>query len=235
MLQDHALPPALVSVGARPGRRRGVELLRADWRPRELGRLAGHLAGPGAAALRKLGGERLLEAWTDVVELFRDPASAERRALDPPLAILAGLSPAGLAAGLEAVLAGAAGPPARRLLAPPAARPEPSFSLIVLASNLPGLAVQPLWRALARGRPALLKSASAEPLFAAAFAATLARREPLLGDAVAAATWRGGDEELEAPLLAAAREVVAYGEAATIADAPRAESSPTGRRRVSAW
>jgi hypothetical protein len=153
--------------------------------------------------------------------LFRDPASAERRALDPPLAVLARLSPAGLAAGLEAVLAGATGEPARRLLAPPAARPEPGFSLIVLASNLPGLAVQPLWRALARGSPALLKSASAEPLFAAAFAAALARREPLLGGAVAAATWRGGDEELEAPLLAAAREIVAYGEAATIADLAR--------------
>ena len=220
MLRDHAVPPALVSVAARPERRRGVELLRADWHARELGRLAGHLAGAGAAALRELGSERLLAAWTDVVDLFRDPASAERRALDPPLAVLARLSPAGLTAGLEAVLAGAAGEPARRLLAP-AAPPEPGFALIVLASNLPGLAVQPLWRALARGRPALLKSASAEPLFAAAFAAALARREPLLGDAVAAATWRGGDEDLEAPLLAAAREVVAYGEAATIADLAR--------------
>ncbi|HZI63441.1 MAG TPA: hypothetical protein VFE44_01605, partial [Thermoanaerobaculia bacterium] len=68
MLRDHAVPPALASVAARPERRRGVELLRADWQPPELGRLAGHLAGAGVEALRELGSERLLAAWTDVVD-----------------------------------------------------------------------------------------------------------------------------------------------------------------------
>jgi acyl-CoA reductase-like NAD-dependent aldehyde dehydrogenase len=93
--------------------------------------------------------------------------------------------------------------------------------VVVLASNLPGLAVQPLLQALALRRPTLLKSPSAEPLFAPAFVAALTRREPALADAVAALTWPGGDEQLEAPLLAAADEVVAYGEAETLADLAR--------------
>src|SRR6185369_1071693 len=74
--------------------------------------------------------------------------------------------------------------------------------LIVLASNLPGLAVQPLLPALALRRPVLLKSPSAEPLFAPTFLAALVRREPRLAGAVAAVAWPGGDPRLEAPVLA---------------------------------
>ncbi len=93
--------------------------------------------------------------------------------------------------------------------------------LVVLASNLPALAVQPLLPALALRRPVLLKSPSSEPLFATAFLAALTRREPRLAGAVAAATWPGGDAELEAPLLTAAGTVVAYGGAEALADLAR--------------
>jgi len=47
------------------------------------------------------------------------------------------------------------------------------------------------------------------------------RREPVLGEAVAALTWRGGQAALEEPLLAAAGRVLAYGDAAAIADLQR--------------
>ncbi|HEY6321749.1 MAG TPA: acyl-CoA reductase [Thermoanaerobaculia bacterium] len=93
--------------------------------------------------------------------------------------------------------------------------------LVVLSSNLPALAVQPLLPALALRRPVLLKSPSSEPLFAPAFLAALTRREPRLAGAVAAATWPGGDAELEAPLLAASGAVVAYGGAEALADLAR--------------
>jgi hypothetical protein len=93
--------------------------------------------------------------------------------------------------------------------------------LVVLASNLPALAVQPLLPALALRRPVLLKSPSSEPLFAPAFLAALTRREPRLAGAVAAATWPGGDAALEAPLLAAAGAIVAYGGAEALADLAR--------------
>ncbi len=93
--------------------------------------------------------------------------------------------------------------------------------LVVLASNLPALAVQPLLPALVLRRPVLLKSPSSEPLFAPAFLAALTRREPRLSGAVAAATWPGGDAELEAPLLAASGAVLAYGGAEALADNAR--------------
>lgn len=92
-----------------------------------------------------------------------------------------------------------------------------SPAVAVLAGNLPGLAVQPLLPALALRRPLLLKSATAEPLFAAAFVTALSRRVPALGEGIAAVTWRGGDALLEAPVLAAAGRVLAYGDRTAIA------------------
>ncbi|MDH3403006.1 MAG: hypothetical protein OES32_03430 [Acidobacteriota bacterium] len=83
---------------------------------------------------------------------------------------------------------------------------------VILAGNLPALAVQPLLPALALGRPVLLKSASAEPLFAPAFVRALVRAAPELASAVAAATWEGGAVELEAPILERAATVLVYGD-----------------------
>jgi len=177
----------------------------------------------GAAALREISAEDLLAAWGDTVATFLRPGSLERRALDPPLARLCGLSREGLKAGLDAVLGGVRREPAAALQAkaPRAAAEDAGPVLAVLASNLPGLAVQPLLPALILRRPVLLKSPSAEPLFAPAFLAALARREPRLAGAVAAATWQGGDIALEVPLLAAVGTVLAYGEPETLADLAR--------------
>ncbi|HEV7786802.1 MAG TPA: acyl-CoA reductase, partial [Thermoanaerobaculia bacterium] len=108
-----------------------------------------------------------------------------------------------------------------RALPAPAASAGAGPVLAVLASNLPGLAVQPLLPALALGRPVLLKSPSAEPLFAPAFLSALVRREPRLGAAVAAATWEGGDEELEAQVLAGVGTVLAYGGNEALGDLER--------------
>ena len=93
--------------------------------------------------------------------------------------------------------------------------------LAVLASNLPALAVQILLPALLVRRPVLLKSPSAEPLFAPAFLTALTRREPRLAGAVAAATWPGGDARLEAPVLEGVGTVLAYGEQKALEDLER--------------
>jgi hypothetical protein len=160
----------------------------------------------------------------ETVEAFCDPSSPERRALDPPLAAAVRLSPPGLQAGLEAVLGGVAGERAAEVIAAGAERRALAARppvLVVLAGNVPGLAVQPLLPALALGRRVVLKSSSAEPHFAPAFAAALARRAPALGEAVTALAWRGGDEAIEAPLLAECDPVLAYGDAPAIADLER--------------
>lgn len=225
MLRDFFLPPAVESPSLAPARRPEVVDEAAQWTPPALSRVAHLLADRGVLALARIGEAALLGAWAETVEVFLDPCSPERRSLDPQLARLCRLSPAGLAAGLEAVLGGVQAGPAAALFerarhqvgSPDEGRPV----LAVLASNLPALAVQPLLPALALGRPAFLKSASAEPLFAPAFLAALARREPRLGEALAAATWPGGDAALEAPLLAAAGTVLAYGGQETLDDLAR--------------
>jgi hypothetical protein len=173
--------------------------------------------------------DRLLAAWTETVETFRDPASPERRALDPALGAAVRLSPEGLSAGLEAVLGGVAGERAAEVFRAAAERREERERppvLVVLAGNVPGLAVQPLLPALALGRRVVLKSSSAEPCFAPAFVAALAGREPAVSELVTATTWRGGDEAVEAPLLAECDPVLAYGDAPAIA---ALERRATGR------
>ena len=214
---EHSRAPAFRAL-ERPGH---VRYSAARWSAESLGRLVTALR-EGEEALRRIPAEDLLAAWGDTVATFLRPGSLERRALDPPLARLCGLSREGLRAGLEAVLGGVRREPAAALFA--GARPAAAGGgpvLAILASNLPGLAVQPLLPALALGRPVLLKSPSAEPLFAPAFLAALARREPRLGAAVAAATWEGGDAELEAPVLAGVETVLAYGERETLDDLER--------------
>ena len=166
--------------------------------------------------------EELLAAWGETVEAFLDPGSPERRALDPELAKTSRLSREGLAAALEAVLGGVRTGPAAELLAEAEGLPRGGGPvLVVLASNLPGLAVQPLWPALVLRRPVLLKSPSAEPVFAPAFLDALTRREPRLKYAMGAATWRGGDEGIEAAILKRVTTIIAYGDEPALADLQR--------------
>jgi acyl-CoA reductase LuxC len=200
---------------------RPVPYLAAHWTPESLERAVAALR-KGAAELRAIPAEDLLATWEDTAATFLRPSSLERRALDPPLARLSGLSREGLKAGLEAVLGGVRREPAAALLA--RARPAQEGAgpvLAILASNLPGLAVQPLLPALLVRRPVLLKSPSSEPLFAPAFLAALVRREPRLAGAVAAATWPGGAVEIEEPVLAGVGTILAYGESQALEDLER--------------
>ncbi len=223
MLADFCLPPTLAAPETALAERDGVSYRSARWRPEGLAGLVPELAR-GGAALRALPDGDLLAAWAATVEAFLDAGSPERRALDGALSRLTELSPQGLSAGLEAVLGGVRRRPAAELLARSRQRgapPPETPALVVLAGNLPALAVQPLLPALALRRPVLLKSASAEPLFAPAFLAALGRREPRLAGAVGAAVWEGGEAELEGPLLACVGRVLAYGGAGALADLER--------------
>lgn len=224
MLRDAFLPPPLAHPleplfrpAALP---HGVRYASARWNPEALALLVSSLR-EGADALRAIPDAGLLAAWGDTVARFLRPGSLERRALDPALARLARLSRPGLDAALEAVLGGVRREAAAAVLAGARRPAEAGPVLVVLAGNLPALAVQPLLPALALRRPVLLKSSSAEPLFAPAFLAALARREPRLAGAVAAVTWPGGEVELEAPVLAGVDTVLAYGEREALDDLGR--------------
>ena len=221
MTHDAALP-----AGFEPTRstveRSGVLYEVARWTPRELQSLALHLTTAGGAALAGIASRELFDAWGDTVDAFRDPQSAERQSLDPSLTRLCRLSPPGLDAGLEAVLGGvsrdAAAPLSNEAEAWRHQSGDRGLIVVSLAANLPGLAVQPLLPALLLGHPVVVKSPSSEPLFAPAFVRALTRRLPALASALAAITWKGGDQSLEAPLLTAASRILAYGEAESIAD-----------------
>lgn len=216
MLRDAFIPSPAEPAFA-PAERDGVRYLAAQWTPETLVRLVSGLRDAG-----EIPRGDLLAAWSETVAAFLDPGSPERRELAPALARLCRLSPQGLAAGLEAVLGGVRGEAAAALFEEARTLSSPAGPvLVVLASNLPALAVQPLLPALALRRPVLLKSPSAEPLFAPAFLAALIRREPRLAGAVAAAVWPGGDDRLEGPMLSSVETVIAYGEGETLADLER--------------
>lgn len=149
-----------------------------------------------------------------MVDELRDPGSRIRQRLRRPLSRLCRLSSGGLDAGFEAVLGGVSHRHAAKVFAAADASTAASsrgLVVIFLASNLPALVVQPLLPALALGRPVLIKSATAEPLFAPAFVDALCAREPRLRPSVAAVTWPGGDRDLEATVLDRAARVLAYG------------------------
>ena len=222
LVHDAAVPGSLPprTVGSRE--RHGVFYTSVRWSAPEVRQLVARLARDGARQHRQLATPSLRQAWASTVTAFLDPTSFERRALDVSLPRLCGLSPAGTDAALSTVLGGVTGPAVDEIF--DAAHDHGDgggLVTIILASNLPALVVQPLLPALALRRPVLVKSPSAEPLFAPAFVRALVEREPRLADAVAAITWRGGDRDLEDPILAASETVVAYGDDETLADLGR--------------
>lgn len=221
MIHDAAVPPSLPQPSVRTADLEGILHTSAVWTTEELAALATHLERVGGQALRRLPTSALAAAWHDAIAALRDPDSPQRAALEQPLTRLSRLSPQGLGAALEAVLGGVGKRPADALFRQAEGRPAAGLVVVLLASNLPALAVQPLLPALALRRPVLLKSPSAEPLFAPALVRALVRREPALADAVAAIAWPGGTTTLEDPVLEAAATVVAYGEEATLRELRR--------------
>jgi len=87
----------------------------------------------------------------------------------------------------------------------------PRLAVIVAAGNVPLAWLPVLLACLAMRTPCLVKPATEDPLGPALFAATLARRLPSLAACVGVLPWRGGDEEVEAAVLAEAGALIAFG------------------------
>ena len=93
----------------------------------------------------------------------------------------------------------------------------PELVVAILAQNTPGLAIAPVFTALALRAAIVVKSARGESQFAPLLVQSLLGVDLELGAACAVHTWPGGTAAVEDPLFAAAGRVVVYGSAATVA------------------
>ena len=180
--------------------------------------LSGRLLERGPSALQSLSDDELVKSWSATLETYRDPSSAERQRLDPALCRATGMSQACLSASLDALLEGYRGETAARVIRRGRDFRGPGSTVVLLPSTVPGIALQTMLATLALRQPMLLKAASRQPYFAAAFLETLARRLPAIAEAVAVVTWKGGDPSIEEELLGSWQTVVCYGTRATIRD-----------------
>lgn len=92
----------------------------------------------------------------------------------------------------------------------------PALTMHILAGNILGVGLPGLVAATILGSPSLVKTASADPLFPALWAASVARRDPEIGEALAVLWWGGGRQDLEATAFDRAEVVIAYGSDRTI-------------------
>ena len=74
-------------------------------------------------------------------------------------------------------------------------------TLAILPSTVPGVGLEPLLACLALRLPIMMKLATREPHFSAAFVEELTRRLPDTAEAIAIGHWRGGDEAIESRVL----------------------------------
>lgn len=94
----------------------------------------------------------------------------------------------------------------------------PRLCFHIFSGNVPGVAVTSIIRALLVKSPSFGKSASDEPVLAAAFARALADADPRFAQSLAITYWPGGTEDLEAAVFGVADAVVHYGGQASLAD-----------------
>src|SRR5688572_9573039 len=92
----------------------------------------------------------------------------------------------------------------------------PRLTLVVSSGNIPGAALPSVVQALLLKSPIVVKTSSEEPVLLPAYAAALAEIDAEVGAAMAVASWRGGDEEVEAEVLSLIDAAIVYGSDATL-------------------
>jgi len=205
-----------VSAGPSPaGAGAEAELRRALGRLREAGR-----------ALRALSAREVLEALGDVLEEWRDAASAPRRALAEGLPEAAGFTRPVVERGLALALGGWSAEALRELYerelggaeGGARARLAGGFDVtaVLLAGAIPSASLATLLAPLALRSAVLAKPAARDPLTAPLLRASLARRSAVLGAACEALRFDARDDDALGAFLAADC-VVATGSDATLA------------------
>jgi len=202
------------------------------------------------ARLAKLPVARIVDAVDAAIARWMDPAYDLRRAAEELLPAVTGYSRPMVAYGLPKLLEplrrhglmallraeGLDGPHPLRPLSGPerglGERAGPRLTTIVLAGNIPAVAVESVVHALLVKSACLVKASSRDPLFPALFAQSLAEADPEVGSAVAALWWKGGSEGLDRAALGRAEAVIAYGGAGAIAGLRRLAPPAAAKRFV---
>lgn len=212
----------------------GVSLPIVEPTPAQLAMLAQQLAA-SADTLRRVPIEQIVEALDRTAQRWQQPDFAPRQALLDLLPTINGYSRAMLEHVLDRMLADWRSDVLWRRLQSSFGEPRslddwqtspvgmarvygPRLTWHVCAGNVPGVALQSLVDALLVKSPSLIKVASGEPLWAAAFVATLIEELPALRSSLAVLWWRGGQHELEHALMPHIETVIANASNQAIAD-----------------
>ena len=180
--------------------------------PRELG---GRIALIRGAAGRAFAPRLAASALARTCELWRDREFSARGATVARIAGDWGFSAALLHESLDALLAPFTAA-ALEAFAQQAARRRETIGFI-MAGNVAGAGLHEIATALIAGAGVVIKTASTEPHFFAAFARTLSEVAPDLGARIAVFNWNRADAELATALRSRSDLLVAYGDDETVA------------------
>ncbi len=163
--------------------------------------------------------DRMADALARAFELWRDRDYVRRRDTIAAIADSAGYSVAMLENSIDALLK----PFTSDALKAMAARVsggrqdvKPKTVGFIAAGNVAGAGIHEIAIALIAGARVLIKTASAEPIFFAEFARTLAEVDREAGARVEVLNWSRARTDLTDELIAKCDRVVAYGDDATI-------------------
>ena len=165
-----------------------------------------------------LSSERMADAIARACALWRDRNYARRATAIAAIAHSAGYSVAMLDESIDALLKPFTSD-ALKAMAGTAARPtieSPKTVGFIAAGNVAGAGIHEVAIALIAGARVTIKTATAEPVFFAEFARTLAEVDPEAGARLEIVHWSRARSDLTASLIEKCDRVVAYGDDATV-------------------
>ena len=171
----------------------------------------GEVAGPGA--------ERMADALARAFALWRNRNYARRREAVAAIAHSAGFSVATLDNSIDALLKPFTADALKSfaaLISMSGRTDRPKTIGFIAAGNVAGAGIHEIAIALIAGAHVIVKTASAEPIFFAQFARTLAEIDPDAAARIEVVHWSRARADLTAALIANCERVVAYGDDLTI-------------------
>jgi hypothetical protein len=185
----------------------------------------GEVAGPGA--------ERMADALARAFALWRNRNYARRRETVAAIAHSAGFSVATLDNSIDALLKPFTADALKSfasLISMSGKTDRPKTIGFIAAGNVAGAGIHEIAIALIAGARVIVKTASAEPIFFALFARTLAEVDPDAAARIEVLHWSRARVDLTAAMIANCDHVVVYGDDLTIESLHRSNVIGFGSR-----